>query len=356
MNLSESNKHQEDLRSADLSVKPVHTGENLIDSMKRISWGSVFAGVLIAIVIQIALSLLGIGIGLSTVDPKEEANPVNGLGTGTAIWYIITSLLTLFAGGWIAGRLAPTRRLFDGIIHGILAWSLITLITLYFITTTIGGILGGVGRLVGNTLGTVGNIAGKGIEAATPAIKDAVKDQGIDLSSLKQEALTLLRQTGKSGLQPKALSKQVDDAGTQVSSTANDAASNPQQADDEVSGLIDRLVNQGKGVTSQVDKDAVVNVIVARTGKSREEASQIADNWVATSKQAAAKWEQTKQEAEAKARDVADKAAKAASTAAILTFVSLALGAVVAGYGAKKGTESKEKVNSVDHTIHAAHT
>jgi hypothetical protein len=96
--------------------------------------GSVFAGVLIAIVIQLALSLLGIGIGLSTVDPMTENNPVAGLGTGSAVWYALSSLIALFAGGWVAGRLAQTPRLFDGIIHGLLAWSLVTLLTFYFLT------------------------------------------------------------------------------------------------------------------------------------------------------------------------------------------------------------------------------
>lgn len=353
MNSNEPNQyHETHSHAADINVNPMHSA-GMPDTVKRISWGSVFAGVLIAIVTQIALSLLGIGIGLSTVDPKTEANPTAGLGMGTAIWYIITSLLALFAGGWIAGRLAPTRRLFDGIIHGILAWSLVTLITLYFLTTTIGSILGGVGKLAGSTLGVVGKVAGQGAQAAAPAIKDAVQDQGIDLSSLKKEATTLLRQTGKAGLQPKALSKQVDAAENKVSNSADDAASNPQQSDDEIGGLIDKLSNQGKGLTSQVDKEAVVNVIVARTGKSRQEAGQIADNWIATSKQAAAKWEQTKQEAEAKTREVADKAAKAASTAAIFTFIGLVLGAVVAAYGAKKGTDSKESTSSIDPVVHA---
>lgn len=334
-------------------VNEIHTNDGILGAMRRISWGSVLAGVLIAVVIQIALSLLGIGIGLSTVDPKTEQNPVAGLGIGTAIWYIVSSLLALFTGGWIAARLAPARRRFDGIIHGLLAWSLVTLITLYFLTTTVGNILGGVGRLVGNTLGVVGNVAGQGLQAAAPAIKDAMKEEGVDLRSLKQEAMTVLRQTGKPGLQPAALSRQADAAGNQVNNTAGDVAVNPQQTDMEVNGMLDRLLNQGKGVASEVDKEAVVNVIVARTGKSREEANQIADNWIAASKQAAAKWEQTKQEAEAKTREIADQVAKAASTAAILTFVSLLLGAAVAGYGAMKGTDSKEDDLLLVPAVHA---
>lgn len=343
--------HEENLHRANAGIQDSLPNQAIPGALKRISWGSVFAGVLIAVVIQISLSLLGIGIGLSTIDPKTESNPTEGLGTGSAIWYILTSLIALFAGGWIAGRLAMSRRVFDGIIHGLLAWSLITLLTLYFLTTTIGSILGGVSRLVGNTLGVVGNVTGQGIEAAAPAVKDALQDQGIDLSSLKQEAKTLLRQTGKPALQPDALASQANAAGNQVNNAAGDVASNPQQADNEIDALIDRLQKKGKGVASQVDKDAIVNVIVARTGKSREEASQIADRWTAAASQAAEKLEQTAQQAEAKAREAADKAADVASTAAILTFVGLMLGAIVAGYGAKKGIDSKEKLSSIDHPV-----
>lgn len=320
----------------------------IADYIKRISWSSVFAGVVIAVVVQITLSLLGIGIGLSTIDPKTEANPVSGLGTGSAIWYILSSLISLFAGGWIAGRLAQTRRPFDGMIHGLLTWSLITLATLYFLTSTIGSILGGAGRLVGNTLGAAGSIAGKGIEAAAPAVGDELKNNGINIDNLKSQAKSLLRQTGKPGLQPAALSKKADAAGKDVSNTAENMGANPQDSDDDLNSLFDNLKSQGNGVVSQVDKDAMVNVIVARTGKSRDEANQIADNWIATYKQTAAKWQQTKQEAEAKARDVADKAAHAASMAALLTFVSLLLGAVVSAFAAKKGTDSKDNFRHSD--------
>lgn len=67
--------------------------------IKRISWSAIFGGVLIAIVTQLLLSLLGLGIGLGTIDPIEEKNPTAGLGIESAIWYIISSLAALFVGG-----------------------------------------------------------------------------------------------------------------------------------------------------------------------------------------------------------------------------------------------------------------
>ena len=332
-------------QTTDRNNQYMQNSSRIFDSIKRISWSSVFAGVLIAVVVQITLSLLGIGIGLSTLDVTTEAHPANGLGIGSAIWYVLASLISLFAGGFVAGRLAQSRNTFDGVIHGLLTWSLITLITLYFLTSTIGSIIGGVGSLVGNTLSAAGNIAGKGISATAPAIKNELQNQGINLDNLKQEAKTLLRQTGKPALQPDALSNQANAAADNAKNAASDAATNPQQADEQISDLFDKIKNRGDNVASQADKQAMVNVIVARTGKSEAEASQIADNWIATYNKAAAKWQQTKQEAAAKAKEIADKAADIASTAAIVSFFSLLVGAAVSAFGAKAGTDSKDNIN-----------
>jgi len=88
-----------------------------------------------------------------------------------------------------------------------------------------------------------------------------------------------------------------------------------------------------------------------RTGKSQQESQQIVDNWINTYKQAQAKLEQTKKEAEVKARQMADDAASAASKAAIFGFLGFLIGVAAAGYGAKMGTESKDNANSFDNPV-----
>ena len=52
---------------------------------RRISWGAVFAGALVALVVQLALSLLGLGIGMGTVDPLEEANSTASPGCSSPV-------------------------------------------------------------------------------------------------------------------------------------------------------------------------------------------------------------------------------------------------------------------------------
>ena len=328
-----------------------------MDFMKRISWSAVFAGVLVAIVTQMLLTLLGLGIGLGAIDTVEERNPMEGLGTGSAIWYIVSSLIALFLGGWVAGRLASAPRLFDGVIHGVLTWCLVTLLTVYFLTTTIGNLIGGAGRLVGGVVRTAGSAAASvGGPGLGNMVQDQLKANGVniddlDLGDLKKEANKILRQTGDPDLNPNALEKKADQAVNQASATANRAASNPQAADDMAEGLFGRLFKQGQSTINEVDRTDAVNVVMKRTGKSRAEAEKTVDNWISTYKQAAVKFEETKKEAEVKARQVADDAASGASKAAIYGFFGLLIGVVASGYGAKMGTDSKDDYNRYDRPV-----
>lgn len=306
-------------------------------ALKRISWGAVFAGTLIALVAQLLFSLLGLGIGLGTIDPVEEANPLAGLGTGSIIWWSVTMLISLFLGGWVSGRLAGIPKAFDSILHGALAFCLFTLLSFYLLTTTVGKIISGVGSVIGKTV----SLAGQGLSAAAPEIGDALQNQAqqmnIDLSSIKQEARLLLQQTGKEELQPSNVTHEGKEAMNTVQQHASNAATNPQSADQAAENLVDELFAQGKDITEEIDKEAVTNVIMARTGKSRQEANEIASNWIQTFEEAKAEAKQTVQQAKQQAEEVADKTAQAMSKAGIFAFFGLLLGAGAAGFGGKVG-------------------
>jgi hypothetical protein len=121
---------------------------------KRTSWGAIFAGTVVVLATQILLSMLGIGIGASTVNPMTEQDPASGLGTGAAIWFGISTLISLFLGGWVAGRLAGVPLKTDSMLHGLLTWGLSTLLTFYLLTSAIGGLLGGTARALGGVAST----------------------------------------------------------------------------------------------------------------------------------------------------------------------------------------------------------
>ena len=311
---------------------------NATSFRERISWGAVFAGALLALITQLALTILGAGIGLSTIDPLQESNPVNGLGIGAIIWYGISTLVSLYLGGTVAGRLAGVPRRTDGLLHGLLSWSLVTLFTFYLLTTAVGGIISGVGGVAGRALSGIGS----GIAAVAPgagdAIKSELKDQGIDLSDVKHQARLLLRQTGKASLSPEALEKQARNAGSVAKKGAIATAEDPQTADDNFDQVIDNLTSKADNIGNAADRDAAVNVVMKRTGKSRAESEQIVDGWINTAKQAQAKLSQAKDAAAHKARQLGDAAASGLSKAAIYAFIGMVLGAAAAGFGGRQAT------------------
>lgn len=319
--------------SASYRNVPREEPEGFASAIKRISWGAIFAGGLVALVVQLLLSLLGLGIGMSTIDPIQEQNPFSGLGMGAIIWWVGSILISLFIGGWVAGRLAGMPRNTDSILHGILTWSLYTLVSFYLLTTAVGRVVSGVGSVVGDALG----LAGKGVSAVAPEIKDQIsqelKDRGIGVEDIKQEAMLLLRQTGKAELQPENIGDEASKAKKDIKQNANEVASNPQAAEGELSGVIDRLFGQGKDIVNEVDREAAINVVMKRTGKSRQEAAATVDGWIQTYQQGKAQISQTASKAKEQARQTGDQVASAVSKASIYAFLALVLGAGMAGLG-----------------------
>lgn len=310
------------------------TDRSAVGFISRLSWSSIFAGVLIAIAIQLLLSFLGLGIGMGSIDPVEDSKPFSGLGTGALIWWIVTMLISLFTGGWVAGWFSNHVQKTDLILHGLLTWCLLTFLNLYLITSSVGKVVGGVGSVI--TKGF--SLAGKGISAAAPEAGDLIKDQlGIDKNTfgkLKQEAELLLKQTGKKELQPDAIKDQAKQATSETKAAGNDFLENPNAAQQELDVLMDKLFSAGDSTFSAVDKEALVNVVQNRTGKNRAESEQIVNNWVTTLNTAKEKLKEVGAEAEQKAREVGDDVASAISKFALFSFLGMVLGAASAGFGA----------------------
>ena len=301
--------------------------------VRRISWGAVLAGAVLALVIQLSLSLLGLGIGLGTIDPLQEQNPMAGIGVGAAIWWVASMLIFLYLGATVASRLAGMPRPLDGLLHGLLTWSVVTLLTFYLLSTAVGRIIGGVTGVAGRALSGVG----QGIAAVAPAAGDAIQNelqkQGINVQDLQREARTLLRQTGKPELDPNNLEAQARAAGRDAKTEATQSAENPQATDENLSSLFDRLTSRAENIGNAADRDAAVNVVMKRTGKSRAESEQIVDNWISTAQQAKAQLEATKKQLVQQARVTGDQVAEGLSKAALLAALGLGLGAAAAAIG-----------------------
>jgi len=126
--------------------------------LPRVSWGAVFTGVTIALVAYLFMSILGAAIGASLLNPLSHPDPTRGFGFGSGVWMIVTTVVSVFIGGYFAGRCAPVL----GWLHGLLAWALMTLFVVLALTSVIGG-----------AMGVAGNMASAGASAAITGNEDA---------------------------------------------------------------------------------------------------------------------------------------------------------------------------------------
>jgi hypothetical protein len=151
-------------------VSPVTPAEDARTIMiNRISWGAVLAGVVVALVAQLILNMIGIGIGASTLDPVAGAaeNPsARGFSIGAGIWVLVSGIVAALAGGFAAGRLSGKPKESTAGWHGLTTWALTTLVIFYLLTSTIGGLVGGAYRGLANAAGGVASAAGGAIQTA----------------------------------------------------------------------------------------------------------------------------------------------------------------------------------------------
>ncbi|MCK8455310.1 hypothetical protein [Sphingomonas faeni] len=272
-------------------------------TVTRVSWGAIFAGVVIAIAVQLVLGILGTGIGLSLVDPVEGTTPgAAGFGIGAGIYWLITTVIALGAGGYAAARVAGVRDRFDGLVHGLVVWGVTLILTLYLLTSAVGGIIGGAFR----TVGSVASAAGTGIGAAAPKVADVA---GVDVTDVREEAAQYL-----------------------ATAPSDPAQMTPEQAQKEIAQELPALAAGGQEGAQAESR--IVDIVAAQRKISRPEAQ-------AQVTRAKAQFVQTKNKAVATAKTATDKAAGAAAGTSFTLVIALLIGAAAAAFGATAATRRR---------------
>jgi polyhydroxyalkanoate synthesis regulator phasin len=282
------------------SVSAHDTAELGIPFSKRVSWGAIFAGVLTVLALQLAFSLLGIGIGAAAVNPIADAQPFSGIGMGAAIWWIVTMLISLFAGGWVAARLAAMPEPAEAMLHGFTVWTVSTIATVMLLTTAVGQIIGG-----------AFNVVGQGIQMAGAAV---VGTEGV------------AAQRG-----PDGRTETLQGALIEIQQSLTGPES--QQAQQELSLIIQRLMQEPAG--SPAVRQQAVDYLVRYGEMQPQRARQIVDDALQTYEQDG---QRMMSQAEQQAREVGDEVSTALAHAGIWSFVALLLGAMAASFGGRFGT------------------
>jgi len=121
-------------------------------SEDRVRWGPIAAGLLTALTALLVLGLLGLAVGLTTVNSGTAAaqgRPPSGLGTGAAIWSGLSGIIAFLLGGYVAGRTASVFTRGWGALNGALVFMLAVPLTLWLAGQGLGAVLGTLGNLSG---------------------------------------------------------------------------------------------------------------------------------------------------------------------------------------------------------------
>ncbi len=442
---------QDDPNAPQIAVLP--------EALERISWGAVLAGAIMAIAIQISVNLLAVRMGASSFNPRYDADPdlKDSVMTG-AVWVGLGTLVAMFVGGWIAARFAGIPEGVDGMLHGLMVWAVVTLVSLLFLGSAVGRLLGGVSALVGQGLNLAGRVtetaargavdvakgatgiakdvvsgaanvvedvasdaanttkdAAGGLRAviqkavdSSPELSDALEQIDLARKSVESEARRMLRQAGVAPDQLSNKAKEtaaearraltnnelapadlkaatneiVDDVKQTAKQVTQQVQEDPEEAFETLNLALRRVLRKGQIAVNDVDRNAVVEMLVKRGNMDETQARETLAQWEDRFNQAKTeaervreavqqrveqlqseaemkarqlegelreKAEDARREAERVAREAAQKTSDAIAQIAGLVFAAIIVGAVAAGIGGWIGTpERLPTVNAND--------
>lgn len=260
---------------------------------RRISWGAILAGAVIALAVMLAMGLLGLAIGLTVAAPGGEPDSPKAMAIGAGVWWVFSTIVSLFSGGCVAARLAGFPRSRSGMIHGAVVWGVVTLLGIWMVRSAVGGILGGTVDMLQALGGTAGEVAKAAPKVDVP---EGVKSQ------------------------IEGPWKEISDELEQV---AKDANANPQTRQ-EMKDLVDKAI-RSKGDRAELKRD-LANFLDKHTKIKGDDARKRVEEW-----------DKKYQDAKDKMIEVGRKATAIAAGAAWWGFFNLLIGAAAAVVGGLVG-------------------
>ncbi len=336
---------------------------SLAELKGRVSWGSVFGGVMTVLAISVLLSILNSSIGLFMFDPLSE-HPASGIGTAVGIGSAIILVFGMATGGFVAGKLAGM----DGMMHGFLVWA-----TTLIVAVVLGVFLAaGAAKMTANALGAISSVTGSALSGAGNAVGSGISALSeeaevvfgkVDFNAtLKEENIpqnirAALVKSNVKELQPDYLKKQLEEVKDDLSKSVKTIVASPQEADEAVNGFLERLKQRAENLSQNIDRNDLAKAITNNTNMSKQEADKTVeqymnlidnarmevgkqiDNLEVNLQKAVQEWKEIKH----KALVAADKATDAAARSALISFFALLFGAILCctagAYGSRKTQE-----------------
>ncbi|MBV9523880.1 MAG: hypothetical protein JO010_13860 [Alphaproteobacteria bacterium] len=276
-------------------------GETIEASSSAVSWAAIIAGALVAASVSLILLALGSGLGLASVSPwTNRGVSATTFTVMTGIWLIIVQWVASGMGGYLTGRLRTKwvnvhthEVFFRDTAHGFLTWATGIVISAAILASAASAVVGGGVRAAA----TAASGAAQGAANSAQSSPSPVDAYSVD---------TLFR------------------------SDHPDPNGSPADMRAEATRILGTAISNGD--VSQADRGYLAQLVAARTGIPQADAQKRVDDAIAQVKAA-----------EAKARQAADAARKAAAAGSIFTALSMLIGAFIACAAAALGGRLRDE-------------
>jgi hypothetical protein len=299
----------------------------------RVSWNAILAGVVIGLIIEALLNLLGLGLGFTAF--SADSDTLAKIGTNSMIWLAISGIIAMLGGGWVAGWFANTSCRFNGALHGLITWGLVTLLTFMLMASAAGALIGGTATLVGQGMSLTGKgvaSAGKGAMQLAPRAAEAAKNALSDVNP----ALNKVIQQSKQIMDRLQTNPSQD---TQSHATTQ----SPEQAKKHLQQAVTAWLTADSENDKALARQKVVDFLSKNAHMNSAQAEKTVTDWQKSYEQMKAQLNQKAAQAKEQAKAASKKAADIASSIALTTFFILLLSAMAAALGGLIGTRTNTK-------------
>lgn len=125
----------------------------VIEYHDRVRWGPIFAGLVVALSVQLVLSALSAAVGLTNISdsgaPRSNADTV---GAAVGIGAIISLFIALFVGGWVTARASGPMNRNTALLNGAILWATTLAISAWLLSSGVTGAFGLIASNAGEVL------------------------------------------------------------------------------------------------------------------------------------------------------------------------------------------------------------
>lgn len=292
---------------------------------------AIIAGTVVTLGLMVSFTLLGLAIGVASLDAIGE-----GLGFGSAIYIVLTQIISLAVGGFAAARFMSSMDQSFAVLAGTSVWALTTL------TMALAGVTAGTAAvsssaaLIAQTAKTtsgaiqamipddvslpdLSEIAGSiSMADLPPELQQAFQEANVTPEQVRTEAREAFRNVIDQ--------QQMNRAQSLMTSTLSSIATQPASLSEEVNRLLDQLFEGESAVFNEEDLAEAESTLRTRLGLTENQSQQMVEAVQNSFNSALDTLRQTASELQDRLVTAAEEVQTAVSAAALWLFIASLLG------------------------------